>query len=618
MSQQLLTQRRFLPYLCTAFLGAFNDNVYKNALIILITYHLFVSHPGVLANVAAGLLIVPYIFFSALAGQLADKYEKSKLIRYLKQAEIFIMLFGCAALALDSVSLMLVTVFFLGTQSSFFSPIKYSILPQHLGSDEILKGNAYVEAATFLAILLGILTGGLLASSPDYTGMLMACLLLVAATGWLASRQIPSAKTVMPELNIDWHILRSSLAIVRSSYQSRTIFQTILAISWFWFFGSLVLAQFPVFTKTVLQGDAQVATLLLATFSIGIALGSLACAKLSGDHVEIGLMPIGALGISFFTWHLSGLHIAETDQLRTITDLLSTEGAGWLVFDLTMMAFSAGLYTVPLYAFIQVSSRDHDRARTIAANNIINSFFMVAAAMFAGVCLYFGMAVPDIFKITAILNILVTLYILSVVPEFFLRLVGWLLIHSVYRIKKYDLHHIPKTGPALLVCNHVSYADPLIINAISNRPIRFVMIENIYRLPIANWLFRGVRAIPIAPSKENPEIVERAFSEIDQALSAGELVCIFPEGGITYDGELQDFKPGIEKIVEQRPVPVVPLAIRGLWGTWFSRRKGGAMRGIPRAFMKRLTVISGEPVAATEVSKELMYDKVLSLRGDEK
>lgn len=616
MSKTLLTKRRFLPYFATLFLGAFNDNLYKNALIILITYHFVSNQSGILVNVAAGLFLLPYFLFSSFAGQIADKYEKSALIRKIKIAEIAIVLLGIAALVSQSIPAMLLILFLLGTQSTFFSPIKYSILPQHLEESELLGGNALVESGTFLAILLGTIGGGLLSSELEYLPYLYALLVLVACLGWYASLSIPKATASNPEQKIDRNILKGSATLIKSVCKDKAIFKATLAVCWFWFFGSVVLTQFPAFAKTILYGDAQVATLLLGLFSIGIVIGSQLCSYLSQDHVEVGLMPVGAIIMSFFLWHLAGLDLPQSDGLRSVAELASTPGAFWVVLDLTMIAVGGGLFIVPMYAFIQLRSSEQDRSQIFAGLNIIFALFTVTAAVFAASLLGFGFSVPQIFAITAVLNLVVTIYIISVVPEFFFRLVGALLIHSIYRIEKVRLKNIPSKGAAVIVANHVSFVDPIIINAVSRRPIRFVMINSIYRMPVVHHLFKWVGAIPITSSKQDPELVEKAFDEIAKALDEGQLVCIFPEGAITKDGELAEFKPGIEKIIQRNPVPVVPLAIRGLWGTWFSRFRGKAMSGVPVSFGKKISVLSSEPIKADQVSKAALYQKVLDLRGE--
>ncbi|MBX2847592.1 MAG: MFS transporter [Acidiferrobacterales bacterium] len=618
MSNGFFKQKRFFPYFCTQFLGAFNDNVYKNALLIFITFRLVLENQGVLLNVAAIAFILPYFLFGSTAGQLADKYEKSLLISRIKVAEIIIMVLGSIAIYSGSVMFMLLVLFAMGTQSAFFGPIKYSILPQHLKQEELLTGNAYVEAGTFIAILLGTVLGGFLASEARYELLLLTCLVTIATIGWLFSKQIPSAMPSAPDLRINFNIWQSSKQIISKTRENKPVFLSILAISWFWFFGSIVLTQFPSFAEQVLYGDARVATITIAIFSIGIGLGSLACSLLSGGRVEIGLMPIGAIGISVFTWLLSNTTLPPTEDLRTLSQLIAVPGAWWVVLNMLMIAFSSGLFIVPMYTFMQVRSREENRSRTIAVNNIINAIFMVIAGILAAVMLASGFSVLEIFKVAALLNLIVTIYILSVIPEFFLRLVSWVLVHSVYRLYKSDLSHIPKTGPALLVSNHVSFIDPVLIFAVSSRPIRFVMHNSYYELPIAKLLFRALKAIPIAPRSESNELLEQAFDEIAAGLENGELICIFPEGGITQDGEMRQFQPGVEKIIKRTPVPVVPLAIRGLWGTWFSRHKGRAMQGFPTAFMRKLTIVSSEPIAAQDVNRYDLFDRVLSLLGDQK
>ncbi|NND82165.1 MAG: MFS transporter [Gammaproteobacteria bacterium] len=618
MSKHLITERRFLPYFCTQFLGAFNDNVYRNAFAILVTYFLAKENQAIILNIALMAFILPYFLFGAIAGQLADKFEKSALIRRIKIAEVLIMIIGCVTLYMQSVYAMLIVLFALGTQSAFFGPIKYSILPQHLARNEILDGNAYVESGTFIAILLGTIVGGFLASDIGYQNWLMLTMLGVALIGWFASREIPAAPPAMPELKVSFNIWRSSLQIIRKTRINQPVFQSILAASWFWFFGAIVLTQFPVFAAQVLRGDPQVAILLLATFCIGIGLGSFACSLLSGGKVEIGLMPFGAIGISYFTWQLGNTQIVSEGELLNLAALLALPGAWEMIFNLTMIAFSGGLFIVPVYAFMQVRSAAKHRSRTIAVNNIFNSLFMTLAGAMAAVMLYFEFSVLEIFKVTAILNMLVTLYILSVVPEFFLRLVSWLLVHSVYRIKKEDLHHVPVEGPALLVCNHVSFIDPALLLAVLPRPARFVMYHKFYELPIAKKLFQWLNSIPIGTKREDPELVESAFDTIAEALENGELVVIFPEGGITRDGEVAKFQPGIDQILKRTPVPVVPLALRGMWGTWFSRHQGRAMRGLPKAILKKISIVSGPPVAPQAADRITMHQQVVNLRGNEK
>ena len=618
MAKHLITERRFLPYFCTQFLGAFNDNIYRNALAIIVTYVLAKENQVLIINIALVVFILPYFLFGALAGQLADKYEKSWLIRRIKMAEMVIMCLGSVAIYFQSMPMMLAVLFELGSQSAFFGPIKYSILPQHLRPDEILSGNAYVESGTFLAILLGTILGGFLGSDTDYLIYLIAAMALCAVCGWLASCQIPSAEPAAPDLKISRNLYQSSLEIIRMTRADKPVFMSILAISWFWFFASIILTQFPVFAKEVLSGNANVAILLTATFSVGIAIGSLACSKLSGGKVEIGLVPFGALGMSFFAYQLGRSLPISTPELLTLSEIMLWPGAWWVVLNLTMIAFSAGLFIVPLYAFLQTRSDETQRSRVIAVNNIYNSIFMVGAGVVGMLMSYFGFTVLQIFKVAAVLNLFAAIYILSVMPEFFLRLISWLLVHSVYRVDKEGIENIPKEGPALLVCNHVAFVDPALLLGVIPRPARFVMWYGFYELPVVGRLFKWLNSIPIGNRKQRPELVDEAFDEVAQALNNGELVVIFPEGGITRTGDIAKFQPGIDKIVQRTPVPVIPIAIRGMWGTWSSRKRGRALKGLPSSYMKRLTVVAGEAVPPEQASRVVMYDKVRALRGDEK
>lgn len=617
MSDNLLTQRRFLPYFCTQFLGAFNDNIYKSALIIMVTYRLVSENQGVLVNVAAILFILPFFLFGSLAGQLADKYEKAWLIQNIKLAEIGIMILGCIAIFLASVPLMLLILFLMGTQSAFFGPIKYSILPQHIERTRLLQANGFVEAATFIAILFGTVLGGLLAGDASNDLWLMLTILFVAALGYLVSFQIPSAKVAASNLKISYKFWSGTRDILKITYRDRMVFLSVLAISWFWFLGSIILSQFPAFAQNVLQGDDQVATLLLATFSVGIGIGSLLCSWLSSGRVEIGLMPIGAVGMAVFTWMLGETALPPADQLRTLAELAVTPGIVAVIINMIMIAISAGLFLVPLYAFMQIRTDEADRSRVIAANNIINAIFMITAGIMAAGMLLLGYDVLDIFKVTAVLTAIVTVYIMWMLPEFVLRFVAWLLIHSIYRVEKVDLHNVPEEGGALIVCNHVSFIDPMILHALLPRPARYVMYEPFYRMPVMNWLFRGMKSIPINTKKADEVVFTNAFNEIAECLEKGRLVVLFPEGGITRDGEIAKFQPGIDQILKRTPVPVVPIALRGVWGTWFSRHKGSAMKGLPTSWMRRISVISGESVPPEEANRLSMHEKVIALRGEQ-
>ena len=625
MSEQsqfgLLRERRFLPFFCTQFLGAFNDNVYKNALVILLAFHaasLTAINPGTLVNLCAGLFILPFFLFSATAGQIADKYDKASIIRYVKLLEIAIMFAGAAGFFFQNVALLMAVLFLMGLHSTIFGPVKYSILPQHLRPAEIVGGNGLVEMGTFLAILLGTILGGLLVAQAQFALYVSATVVSIAVLGYLASRAIPAAPPAAPDLKINWNPLTESWANLQFTRRNRTVFLSVLGVSWFWFYGATLLTQLPNYCKEVLGGNEQVATVMLAVFSVGVGSGSLLCERLSGHKVEIGLVPFGSIGLSVFALDLFfASPLGGGAALIGAAEFLARAGSARILFDLVMIGVFGGFYIVPLYALIQTRSERSHQSRIIAGNNILNALFMVASAALSALLLYAGYTIPQIFLAIGLLNALVAVYIYTLVPEFLMRFLIWLLMHTVYRLEKRGLENIPDEGAALIVCNHVSFVDALIIVAASRRPIRFVMDHQIFRMPVLSFIFRTGRMIPIAPRKENPLLLERAYEEIDAALRAGDLVGIFPEGRITDTGDLYPFKPGVTRILARTPVPVVPLALRGLWGSFFSRIDGRAMSRPARLRpWRKVALVGGDVVAPAQATPEFLQQTVHALRGD--
>ncbi len=622
----LLKQRRFGPFFWTQFSGAFNDNLFKNALILLIAYQGAQLATGldnnILINVAAGLFVLPFFLFSATAGQIADKMEKSRLIRAIKVLEIGIMVMAAVALVLGNVWLLLGVLFLLGTQSAFFGPVKYGLLPQHLHEQELVAGNGLVEMGTFVAILLGTIAGGLLIATGAGGPMWVAgAVLLVAVAGYLLSRLIPWTPAVDPGLKINWNVFTETIKIVGFMRQKRAVFLSIIGISWFWFFGALYLTQFPNYTHVILGGNELVGTLLLATFSIGIGLGSILCDRMAGQKVEIGLVPFGSIGLSIFAIDLYfavPYAAVATETLAGPMAFLSEPWAWRVIADIFLLSLFGGFYIVPLYALIQQRSKRSHLSRIIAGNNIINALAMVLAAVMGALFLgVFGLTIAETFLVVALMNVGVALYIYRQVPEFLMRFLVWILIHTLYRARTVNRELLPDEGPAVLVCNHVSYIDALVIAGSCPRPVRFVMHHKIFRIPVLSFIFRTAKAIPVAPRKEDPVMLEQAMDRVAEELADGQIVCIFPEGALTPDGEIHDFKPGIERIVERTPVPVYPMALKGLWKSMFSRSGGRAFFKLPRGFHRRVELVVGEPVAPSEVQAEALHDQVLALRGEE-
>ena len=625
----LLGQRRFAPFFATQFLGALNDNIFRNGLVILITFQGVVvagMDHNQLANVAAGLFILPFFLFSATAGQLADKYEKSMLIRRVKTLEIVLMVLAAVSLFSESYGLLLLVLFLMGCQSTMFGPVKYAYLPQQLADDELVGGNALVESGTYVAIILGLIIGGIAVGDEVANGLgfnkrtvLGACLIIVAIAGYLSSRQVPVTRAVDPELRVSWNAWKETWHIVQFAREERSVFLSILGISWFWFFGSAMTIQIPAYTLDILQGSESITTLLLAAFAIGVGIGSLLCERMSGHRIELGLVPFGSIGLSLFAMDLYFAQPTRmADPAGSIAEFMSRPEGLRIWFDLAMIGAFGGFYSVPLYALIQKRSKRQHLSRIIAANNIINAFLMVGAAVMSMALLNAGISIPELFLIIAVLNAIVAVYIYSLLPEFLMRFLAWLVISVVYRLRTSGLDNVPVKGPAVVVCNHVSYVDPIILGGSVRRPMRFVMWYKIFQIPFLNFIFKTMKAIPIAGAREDKAIMDEAFELVDAELAAGNIVCIFPEGAITRDGEIARFRPGIEKIIKRRPVPVVPASLGRLWGSWFSRRRNGRLRMIPGRLFSRVTVSFGEPVPPSEVTAAKLELLVRTLRGDQR
>lgn len=621
MSSQvtLLRTRRFAPLFVTQLFGALNDNVLKNAMVVLLTFRAAnwtTLKPELLANLAAGIFILPFFLFSATAGQLADKYDKARLARFVKLLEIGIVVVAGSGFVLHSITVLFVSIFLLGVHSTLFGPIKYAILPQHLKSEELVGGNALIEAGTFIAILLGTILGGLLAGA-EGTEWITGAGLVIAVGGYIASRAIPTAAPPAPSLAISINPLTETWRNIRFARDNQTVFLSIMGISWFWLFGAVFLAQFPAYTKNVLGGSETAVTLLLAIFTFGIGIGSMLCEKLSAGKVELGLVPLGSIGMTLFALDLAWASPPIPSAIPLGAMALLGIGTTWRVLiDLALLGVFGGFFIVPLYALVQQLSNPEHGARIIAANNIMNALFMVVGAGCAAAMLAAGLTIPMLFAVAALCNAAVAAFIYGLVPEFLLRFIVWVLIHTVYRLRVRALDNVPDEGPAVIVCNHVSFVDALVITAACRRPIRFVMDHAIFHLPLMNFVFRTSKAIPIAPAKEDPVMMERAFAEVSNALAAGDLVGIFPEGKITADGNMNPFRPGITRILQRNPVPVVPMALRGLWGSFFSRKDGPAMsRPFRRGIFSRIELVAGNALPANDATPERLQREVTELRG---
>ena len=549
-----------------------------------------------LVNLSTALLVLPFFLFSALAGQLADRFDKARLIRALKVTELLVMLVALVGFVISSLPLLFGALFMMGTQSAFFGPVKYAILPQHLADDELLGANGLVEMGTFVAILAGTIVGALVVALPGIGIPLVgACLIAVSLLGMLSARFVPAAPPSQ-EARVDWNLVRGTVQTIRIGRRDQGVWRAILGASWFWGVGAFVLGQMPRLAET-LGGDERALTWMLSAFSVGIALGSVLCEKLNAGRIEVGRVPLAGV--------LMSVALVALAYATTIA---------WACVALTALGFFGGMFIVPLYAFMQHEAKADERSRVIAANNIVNALFMVGAAIYAMVRLG-SVSLSSLILEVALLHGFATVVAAVFVHRALIRLTIRRIVRTMYRVDAEGLDGIPAQGAALVVANHQSFIDAFILGGLSQREIRFVMDHRMANMPGMRWFFRLTGAIPIASRKEDPALLERAFEEIDAALANGELVGIFPEGMCTRDGETNAFKPGVEKILAKRPVPVVPIALDGLWGSFFSYRHGYPMKSFPRRFWSRIRVAVGRP-QTPELSADELREVVERLRAN--
>ena len=618
---RLITQRRFAPLFWTQALGALNDNLLRTLLLLVLVFAALPDDPmrqGLATNLAAGLFILPFLLFSAWGGSLADRLDKQRLIRRLKLLELGIMLLAAAVVWWESRTLLYGLLLLMGVQSALFGPVKYAILPQHLAPTELVRGNAWVGLGTFAAILAGTLLAGLVATLPPAVARPVAvlALLAVAVAGLATSLMIPPAPPSAGSDTAVRHPLGSIWAVLVDSLRAPQLLPAMLGISAFWFLGICYLTLLPAWASQVAGGQASAFNLLLAAFALGVGAGAMLCARLSAGRLELGLVVLGALLMG-----VGGLWLAGAAPLAlrnaTLGELLLQLGFWRMLAALGLVGMGGGLYIVPLYTLIQMLSRERQRARMIAANNIFNALLMLVAALFGMLMLgVVGVGLPVFVASLGGIALLIGLGLLVRGPRPLLRLLIFALVHLIYRLKFRGRQHIPARGAALVVCNHVSFMDALVIGGASPRPLRFLMDRPIYESPWLNWWFRIVGAIPVDADRRDPGSVRRALDEVSHALRQGEVVMLFPEGRLTPDGEIQRFRRGLDIILARDPVPVVPAGLAGLWGSWTSHQGGRALTKRPRRFRARVALYFDEPLSPQQARCALLEARVRELKAD--
>jgi acyl-[acyl-carrier-protein]-phospholipid O-acyltransferase/long-chain-fatty-acid--[acyl-carrier-protein] ligase len=588
---ETLASRRFLPLFVTQFLGAFNDNLFKNAIAILILYRIFDqagANGQILVTIGTGLFILPFFLFSATAGQLADKFAKPRLIRAVKLCEIVVMALAALGFALGNAYFLMGVLFLMGSQSAFFSPLKYGLLPEHLSEQELVGANALLEAGTFLAILLGTIAGGLLILAEGGTAIVSAMLLVLALAGWAASLFIPPAKPATPDLRVNWNLYIETRDILLHAAERREVLLSILGISWFWLVGATFLAQFPAFAKEVLGGNQEVVTLLLTVFSLGIGAGSMLCDRLLKGEITARYVPLGALGMALFSvdLYLASGSVGASGPLLGAAAFLAAPENWRMLADLFLIAACGGLYIVPLYAILQSRAEAAWRARIIAGNNIINALFMVAGAVFFAGLLAIGFTVTDIFLVIALANVLAAVYICKLLPHELLKALASWVFRLAYRVEVKGWENYAKVGDkAVVVVNHVSFLDgPLLAAFLPGRPM-FAIDTHMASRWWARPFLALIEAFPMDPTRP------LSTKALIRQVQSGKHCVIFPEGRITVTGALMKVYEGPGMIADKADAQVLPVRIDGAQYTHFSRLKGK----LRLRFFPKITITILEP-----------------------
>ncbi len=619
----LIVETKFWPLFWTQFLGALNDNFLKNSLIILITYKnvsILGLDPHLLVAMAGGIFIFPFFIFSATAGQIADRFEKTVIIKITKVTELLIMVLAATGLLTNNYILLMFVLFLMGAQSAFFGPLKYGIIPHIVEKNQLISANAYIGGGTFLAILLGTLIGGTLANFDGSATLLSAGLIGLAILGVITSLSFKKIHNSNPAIKIDLTLFRPSFEVLKLVYKDKNIFKTIMGVSWFWFLGAGILSLLPVFCKDVLGGGGEVGTFFLGTFTIGMGVGSLLTNKLSKGRVELGMVAPAGLFLSLFMFDMFYAssrwgHDVSGNSLLNLADFFSQAGSFRILMDLFFVSVCGGMFIIPQMTYIQEASDTKELSRIISGNNIINAFFMVTASVLIMGMHTLKITVPAQFAILAGVNLIVSFVIYYLNSEVTLRFWFWLLSHTFYDLEIEGKENISKEGPLIICSNHVSYIDWWFIMAASPRPVRFVIDNQFYSLPTGKFWLSQAGLIPIATRKESQEVLDKALQNISKNIQSGSCLGLFPEGWISRDGKVRKFQPGVMKIVNKDPVTIVPISILGMWGSIFSYEGGKVLFKIPKSLRRKVKVIIGKPISPENYDSEKMRETIKNQLG---
>lgn len=608
----IIFEKRFAPFFWTQFLSAFTDNAFKQALVLMITFRATMSEAetGQLIATASGLFILPYFLFSPIAGQISDKYEKAGIMRRVKFLEIVIMLLAALGFVLAGAGFgwadtyLIGILFLMGTQSTFFGPVKYSIIPQHLREDELMEGTALVESGTFVAILTGTIVGGILILQSVYFAG--GALIVFSVAGWLASRKIPFAAPANPDIQIRWNWLSEYGNLYRITKQNNSVFLSIIGISWFWFLGAMVMAQLPNFVKLFVHGDESLYIMFLSLFTLSIAAGAVLTDLLSDTSIELGMVPFGLAGLSLFSLDIGLIDYSQLpDDIVTAATALG--GSANLIIYRTMldvcgMGIASSFFIVPLYALLQHRTALETRSQVIAANNVAGALFMLGSAVIVSVLYAREISTPQLFIVLAALNVGTSLYLLASHPEFILRFLIWLLGLTRYKVRYVGRARIPGEGACLLVANPMGWLDWPLITAASERPVRFVHETSKPNSLGSAVLTKWFGAILMADDG-SAEASTAAATSIRRALEAGEVVCVFSGSKNAGSATGPLLHEHLAQVLEDATVLGVPIALHELSGQGQTNR---GPSGTTTSLRRHVEVQVGEGQPNLACSSELV------------
>ncbi len=594
----LFRDKRFLPLFVTQFCGCFNDNLIKSALVILVTYGMATRSllpTAQMILLANALFISPFLLFSSLAGQIADKYERSTIVRIIKFAEIAIILLAMHGFHNENIFILYFSIFLMGVHSTFFGPLKYSILPDHLHKDELLSANGYVEAGTFISILVGTLLGGFYTS---WESLVIYVMFFFAITGFISSFFLPKSGNSAPDLQINTNLIEESINILKHSNSRKQVFLSILGISWFWFIGAAFIAEIPMLSRDIFKADENVANMFLAIFSIGVGIGSFWCNKIFENEITAKYVPISAICLSIFGIDLyfacqANYSAPPYGELIGLSIFLSNINHLRILFDLFFIASISGLYVVPLFAVMQYFSSPNYRSRVIAANNIMNAIFMIASTLLLSILFKLGLSVHSIILIISIMNIGVAIYIYRLVPETrvipepIIRAIIKFIFDKLYRVEVRGMENFYNAGKrVVIVANHISYIDPALIHIYLPEKIIFAVDATMSEVSWVKFFLKIGKAYPI--DRSNPMATKTLINDIKR----NKKIAIFPEGRISTTGSLMKIYEGPGMIADKADAVILPIRIDGAQYTCFSK-----LKNLPRPFFfPKITITVLPPV----------------------